>query len=302
WGGLNKPPMEVAAGLVELVGSEVFSPAVKKGEGVLFETDSLADLESIPRGEETNLPTIPKSIQPDSHFGTDEEESREEGIEKRRFSDAGVPGKPAISGPVEAVEAEEGSEGFITPDSPLASTGTTHFPDGERQALLPAIPFVNEGRGGVDSRSRPGGGSALFTGGMPGLPFADAENLDRLARVFTERERLPKDPVSINTEDFKYFSYLLKVKDQIRYLWKYPAAAAQSGLEGDLLVRFTIRRNGRLSKVSVISSSGHDLLDEEAVRAIRKGTPFAPLPDAWQESHITITGHFVYYNRLTYIR
>ncbi|HEY5599905.1 MAG TPA: energy transducer TonB, partial [Candidatus Manganitrophaceae bacterium] len=138
--------------------------------------------------------------------------------------------------------------------------------------------------------------------GLPGLPFADAERLDRLAKVFAGQERRPKDSISINTEDLKYFSYLIKVKNRIEYIWRYPSAAAERGLEGNLLLSFTIHQDGRVSDVAIASSSGYELLDQEAARAVQTASPFPPLPDSWNEEHITITGHFLYFNRLTYIR
>ena len=95
---------------------------------------------------------------------------------------------------------------------------------------------------------------------------------------------------------------MLKVKNKIEYLWQYPVAAAERRMEGDLFLNFTIHRDGRVSDIAIISSSGYELLDREAVRALTVSSPFAPLPDAWNEDHITITGHFLYSNRANYIR
>ena len=146
-------------------------------------------------------------------------------------------------------------------------------------------------------------GAPSRPGGLPGLPFADPKSLDRLAKVFSDREpAAPKDAVSINTEELKYFSYLMKVKNRIEYIWKYPAAAEARRMEGDLFLNFTIHRDGTVTDVSIASTSGFELLDQEAVRAITAASPFAPLPDAWNEDHITITGHFLYMNRSNYIR
>jgi protein TonB len=168
--------------------------------------------------------------------------------------------------------------------------------------VTPSLPrSEGERRGGAGEESLPGAPSR--PGGLPGLPFADSKSLDRLAKVFSDREpAAPKDAVSINTEELKYFSYLMKVKSRIEYIWKYPAAAAERQMEGDLFLTFTIHRDGKVTDVSVASTSGYELLDQEAVRAITAASPFAPLPDAWNEDHITITGHFLYMNRSNYIR
>lgn len=50
---------------------------------------------------------------------------------------------------------------------------------------------------------------------------------------------------------------------------RYPPAAVQRGIEGDLLLRLTISRTGNIERVEVVRSSGYAILDDAAVRAIR---------------------------------
>ncbi len=137
---------------------------------------------------------------------------------------------------------------------------------------------------------------------VPGLPFSDTKQLDRLAKLLFETTRPPKDVISINTEELKYFSYLLKVKSSIEYIWKYPEIAAVMGMEGELLLNFNIDREGHVRNVEIITTSGYDLLDQEAIRAVRTAAPLPPLPKSWNEEQITINGRFVYHNHYTYIR
>lgn len=55
----------------------------------------------------------------------------------------------------------------------------------------------------------------------------------------------------------------------------YPALAQQRGWEGTVLLRLTIGANGSVTDVEIARSSGYDLLDAEAVAAVRtwRGTP-----------------------------
>jgi periplasmic protein TonB len=50
---------------------------------------------------------------------------------------------------------------------------------------------------------------------------------------------------------------------------EYPAAAQQRGFEGRVLLRVDVSAAGTPLDVKVVSSSGHDILDEAALRAVR---------------------------------
>jgi protein TonB len=60
----------------------------------------------------------------------------------------------------------------------------------------------------------------------------------------------------------------------------YPRWAREAGYEGITKIRFAILSNGELEKVSIVNSSGYDILDNAAIAAIEKAAPFPPLPDS----------------------
>lgn len=71
---------------------------------------------------------------------------------------------------------------------------------------------------------------------------------------------------------------------------RYPAQARRLRLEGTVLVEVDVARDGSLSGPPVISrSSGHAVLDEEALRMVRAAAPFAALPAGLAGA----TAHFV---------
>jgi protein TonB len=130
---------------------------------------------------------------------------------------------------------------------------------------------------------------------VPGLPFTDQKELDKLAKVFTEKELPKRDAISINTDDLRYLTYMLGLKRRIEFIWQYPPAAVAAGIQGELLLSFTIRQDGQLADVALVRSSGHRILDDEAIQAVRSASPYAPLPESWHQDRITITGSFIYY-------
>ena len=60
---------------------------------------------------------------------------------------------------------------------------------------------------------------------------------------------------------------------------RYPARARQRGIEGDVVVHFTIAPNGMVEQVRVTSDSRcHTWLKEAAIKTVRRGAPYLPLP------------------------
>lgn len=296
WGKWDAPPIESKDQFVQLVDPQTLVPPKQKE--ILLGTDREKDLKAIPPGKETKLPPIPKSVQPGlppvAKGGKSPGEVSPPPARPAPPASPPVPSVPPAPAPAPAPVVPL-PERPAAPDVLPAPSEPSPLPSEEIKKAVP-LPSLPSGKGEVGSDSFP------RPGGLPGLPFADAKSLDRLAKVFADQEQTPKDTISLNTDDLKYFSYMLKLKNKIEYIWRYPQAAAERGIQGDLLLSFTIHRDGGVSDVRVVSTSGYEILDLEAVRAIKEASPFAPLPDAWNEDRITITGHFLYYNRYTYLR
>lgn len=100
--------------------------------------------------------------------------------------------------------------------------------------------------------------------------------------------------VDINTREEKFFSYLLYLKNKIQGVWVYPSSAANAGIGGSLTVEFSISRNGELLSVNLIDSSGHAILDESAIKAIKVAAPYYPFPDRMRAKRLRIRANFVY--------
>ena len=90
-----------------------------------------------------------------------------------------------------------------------------------------------------------------------------------------------EDTVELSTTEFKYISYFAKLKRQIESVWNYPQESRYRGEQGQLFLIFTIRSNGDLENIELLTSSGYARLDNEALRAIRVAAPFPPFPKDW---------------------
>ena len=109
------------------------------------------------------------------------------------------------------------------------------------------------------------------------------------------------EPVSLNTRDPVYVTYFTKVKQLIESQWDYPELALRYGLQGRLWLEFTIGSNGQLERLRLVRSSGSQLLDDEALRAIKAASPFPPIPSWVKPNPLSISASMEYHdNRLNY--
>lgn len=128
--------------------------------------------------------------------------------------------------------------------------------------------------------------------GLPLKPkphLFDKETIEKFAKKAPEEKELTFD-----TREFRHRGYLRMLKEKIESIWRYPTEAARRGISGDLYIRFSIKRDGRLGDVELLRTSGHKDLDEAAMKALRDAEPYWPLLQDWDKEDIEITGHFIY--------
>ena len=131
-------------------------------------------------------------------------------------------------------------------------------------------------------------------------PASSSEQLQLSQLPCGEREDSAPTPpegeatVSLNSQEIKYVSYLSTIKKKIEPLWHYPQSARERGLQGKLALYFSIVRDGRLVKLEVLSTSGHPLLDNQALEAVQGAAPYHPLPETLRIARLNIHATFEY--------
>jgi TonB family protein len=98
----------------------------------------------------------------------------------------------------------------------------------------------------------------------------------------------------LNAPEIQYISYFASIKRKIELVWQYPYDAAIRGIQGELTIDFVIARSGKVESVELIRGSGHKVLDDEAIRSVRKASPFDPIPGEYRIPNLQIRGRFVY--------
>jgi protein TonB len=220
----------------------------------------------------------------------------------------------------------------LRPEAPIIKPrpGIRRIPSARPKASTPARDSVDSSKaqekGGImsdDSKSPPaeskkeGGqnfrGQGGFSHGTEGQPeragilpksktiepsvkekLFDRSVIGDLAKRHVEKEEKKAKAFTFDTDEYRFLIYNQRLKDRIESIWVYPRDAAARGIYGDLVIKFVIRKNGTLGAVELVRTSGHKTLDDAAIRALREGSPYWPLPQEWGMEEYTIVGHFVY--------
>ncbi len=110
-----------------------------------------------------------------------------------------------------------------------------------------------------------------------------------------EGEGLDSDePIPLDTKEKKYVSYFGRIKQQIQRAWIYPIQGTKKRLSGEVTLRFEISKDGNLLDLRLINSSGADVLDINAIKAVKEAAPYYPFPQTISKKKLSILATFVY--------
>jgi protein TonB len=145
---------------------------------------------------------------------------------------------------------------------PLPPTGPTEEDPGSRSAAEQPGPGESApgptGVGAVSPEGVAGGAAAPGAVGSPGAGSGGTVG------------RVDLDALG---------AYARKLYQVVGRQRRYPASAARFGMEGTARIQLTLRRDGSVVSAQLMRSSGHEVLDAEALRMVEAAAPFAPLPE-----------------------
>ena len=140
--------------------------------------------------------------------------------------------------------------------------------------------------------------SSKFMGSKGTLAMLDELNKEKYAPKnpqVEEKEELDDDePISLDTKEAKYVSYFSRIKQQIQRVWVYPSQGIKRTLSGELTLKFEISKDGNLLNLRLINSSGSNILDANAVKAVRGAAPYYPFPITITKKKLSILATFIY--------
>jgi len=100
--------------------------------------------------------------------------------------------------------------------------------------------------------------------------------------------------ISFDVEGHVSADYIEQLKARIFNAWQYPEVAIVKGWDGKVLISFAIDSRGRLLSLDIMAGSGHDLLDDAALVAIKRASPFGAFTEDLATDTIKIRAGFLY--------
>lgn len=118
------------------------------------------------------------------------------------------------------------------------------------------------------------------------LEIASLEaRLDQQRQIYAKRPRI-KRLTSLSTASSQDAWYLNSWRRKVEKIGNlnYPARARRDRIYGSLRLMVAVLPDGSLKDVELLQSSGHQILDDAAVRIVRLSAPFAPFPDELRQT------------------
>ncbi|MBZ0157832.1 MAG: energy transducer TonB [Alphaproteobacteria bacterium] len=187
-----------------------------------------------------------------------------------------VPTRGEVKGSVPAAYPAPAAPGRTDAPPPAAVRQEKSGETGERKEMLAAAP--GETRSSAPSSSSPspkGAGSAAASGAQghsAPLPLRGSD--ERGTHIPGDIKAGQRETVGGNTDGVDLSALAGGFSARIESAKWYPYMARRKGIEGTVVVKVKIGRDGSLSEATVLRSSGHGILDESALSLVKKVCPF----------------------------
>lgn len=103
----------------------------------------------------------------------------------------------------------------------------------------------------------------------------------QISKNYDAYQKMPRRKfIGARTQEYRFAQYIEDWRIKVERIGNlnYPEEARRNRIYGKLQVSVSIRADGSLESVEVSRSSGQRILDAAAVRIVRLGAPYAPLP------------------------
>jgi TonB family protein len=102
-----------------------------------------------------------------------------------------------------------------------------------------------------------------------------------------------KDPdIDFDSKGVEFGPWLRRFVAQVKRNWFVPATAYY--MKGRVVITFYVHKNGTITDLKIISSSGIDSFDASSFNALRLSNPLQPLPSEYplEKAFFTVTFHY----------
>jgi TonB family protein len=203
-----------------------------------------------------------------------------------------------------------GESGFYTP--PAAKSGSEDGARVRQQAQAQAAESELTARPSQESASQAESPTFTYrpsqTKASSGIDWRNAiREVGKIASIGTGQQGMDlgnpggdkgfaeSGPLSFETQWYDWGEYAQSMVSRIRVNWyNNMPQLIQTGLKGVVTIRFTIQRDGRITDVTLLNSSGAPPYDFAAKKAIELSSPLNPLPKDFPNATERVTCMFFY--------
>jgi TonB family protein len=130
-----------------------------------------------------------------------------------------------------------------------------------------------------------------------GLLSASTRSVERAIREKREMSQMEvpgyqMGPLFFDPEGSDFTRWINHFKSEVYRNWMIPEPA-RLGIRGQVGIEFTVERGGKITRITMLSSSGTLALDRAASNALQ-GSELLPLPDDYPAGSVTMRVTFVY--------
>lgn len=136
----------------------------------------------------------------------------------------------------------------------------------------PQLPLVKEAKVIEEIKPQPQIKEAIID-----TPHETPQRVAQIEPKITPPTPQPIIP-QVNVEEQYLDDHLSTIRDVLVKYRKYPSQAVRLKQEGTLRVTFRLKQNGEVEDVRVLSSSGYEILDGDALLLIQKSAEYFPKP------------------------
>ncbi len=130
-----------------------------------------------------------------------------------------------------------------------------------------------------------------------GLLSASTRSVERAMRERRDMSQMEvpgfqMGPLFFDPEGSDFTRWINHFKSEVYRNWMIPEPA-RLGIRGQVGIEFTVERGGKITRITMLSSSGTTALDRAASNALQ-GSDLLPLPDDYPAGSVTMRVTFVY--------
>jgi TonB family protein len=165
----------------------------------------------------------------------------------------------------------------VSPAAPVAPTAPTRLPDPPRIATPPTAPAVP---------------SAPPVAAAPPAPTTTARpSVDPIRPGRPNAPPVSGSNLSVDASDFPFTYYLRQLHAKVSERWRRPPLVASE--QTSAVIYFEIDRGGQIrGEPKVKQTSGNELYDQSALRAVMESVPFPPLPPEFPGQYLKVNFGF----------